>query len=122
MKPGSAGIPAAVLSLAGETPALPESAHRFMVPLRVQKAKRGFPRTALSSSSSFLTSSLIQWPGVEHEDVQKDDLVLVVSGCAPANGSRLHFPSLQLLSRPACPIVLGAGHENLAAPLARAGQ
>jgi len=31
-EPGSAGIPAGVLSLAGETPALPESAHRFMVP------------------------------------------------------------------------------------------
>src|SRR6266700_1667239 len=41
-------------------------------------------------------------------------------GAHPPQRSRLHFPPLQLLPRSARPVVLGAGHENLAALLARA--
>src|SRR6266550_8190889 len=43
-------------------------------------------------------------------------------GARPSQRSRLHFPPLQLLPRSNRPVVLGAGHENLAAPLARACQ
>src|SRR5437870_4759966 len=41
-------------------------------------------------------------------------------GARPSQRSRLHFPPVQLLPRSNRPVVLGAGHENLAASLARA--
>src|SRR5206468_9315088 len=43
-------------------------------------------------------------------------------GAQPPERPRLHVPPLQFVPRFARPVVLGAGHENLPAPLARAGQ
>src|SRR6266566_3906540 len=83
--------------------------------------RRAYARAWLSKSTPALIRGVITSAAMSGLNNFATRLSRTI-GAHPPQRTRLHFPPLQLLPRSSRPVVLGAGHENLAALLARACQ